>query len=220
PGSWWSPQWGSGSPWRPTWRSPCRRRPSRPAAWCRWPASLLWWRVKASGCTPSAPGPIFHLRGGAPPRSAPGRVGSVPANSAPVVYRVAGDGARDMPGHGQLALAGGRDPGGARVRVPDPGRGARAGGGAGRGVPSLQAPDQADHSLHCVSVGTLYLVSTPIGNLDDITLRALQVLEAAPLVAAEDTRHTLKLLTHFGLRRPLVSLHAHNEERQLESILE
>ncbi len=71
-----------------------------------------------------------------------------------------------------------------------------------------------------MSVGTLYLVSTPIGNLDDITLRALHVLAAAPLVAAEDTRHTLKLLTHFGLRRPLVSLHAHNEERQLESILE
>ena len=69
-------------------------------------------------------------------------------------------------------------------------------------------------------MGTLYLVSTPIGNLDDITLRALQVLEAAPLVAAEDTRHTLKLLNHFGLRRPLVSLHAHNEERQLASILE
>jgi len=69
-------------------------------------------------------------------------------------------------------------------------------------------------------VGTLYLVATPIGNLEDITLRALHVLEAAPLIAAEDTRHTRKLLTHFGLRRPLVSLHAHNEERQLKSILE
>ncbi len=66
---------------------------------------------------------------------------------------------------------------------------------------------------------TLYVVSTPIGNLDDITLRALHVLEAAPLIAAEDTRHTLKLLTHFGLRRPLISLHAKNEQRQLETIL-
>ncbi|MDQ6885386.1 MAG: 16S rRNA (cytidine(1402)-2'-O)-methyltransferase [Candidatus Dormibacteraeota bacterium] len=65
----------------------------------------------------------------------------------------------------------------------------------------------------------LYVVSTPIGNLDDITLRALQVLEAVPLIAAEDTRHTLKLLTHFGLRRPLISLHAKNEQRQLETIL-
>jgi 16S rRNA (cytidine1402-2'-O)-methyltransferase len=69
-------------------------------------------------------------------------------------------------------------------------------------------------------VGTLYVVATPIGNLDDITLRALHILETVPLIAAEDTRHTLKLLTHFGLRRPLISLHAHNEQRQLHTILE
>ena len=68
-------------------------------------------------------------------------------------------------------------------------------------------------------MGTLYLVATPIGNLDDMTLRALHVLGSVPLIAAEDTRHTLKLLTHFGLRRPLVSLHAHNEARQLQTIL-
>src|SRR2546421_11910121 len=52
-----------------------------------------------------------------------------------------------------------------------------------------------------------------------MTLRAVHVLESVPLIAAEDTRHTLKLLTHFGLRRPLVSLHAHNEARQLSPIL-
>jgi 16S rRNA (cytidine1402-2'-O)-methyltransferase len=68
-------------------------------------------------------------------------------------------------------------------------------------------------------VPVLYVVSTPIGNLDDITLRALHVLETAPLIAAEDTRHTLKLLNHFGYRRPLISLHAHNEQRQLETIV-
>ena len=68
-------------------------------------------------------------------------------------------------------------------------------------------------------MGTLYLVATPIGNLDDMTLRALHILESVPLIAAEDTRHTLKLLTHFGLRRPLISLHAHNESRQLQTIL-
>src|SRR2546421_10985695 len=68
-------------------------------------------------------------------------------------------------------------------------------------------------------MGILYLVATPIGNLDDMTLRAVHVLESVPLIAAEDTRHTLKLLTHFGLRRPLVSLHAHNEARQLQTIL-
>ncbi|HET9848038.1 MAG TPA: 16S rRNA (cytidine(1402)-2'-O)-methyltransferase [Candidatus Dormibacteraeota bacterium] len=68
-------------------------------------------------------------------------------------------------------------------------------------------------------MGTLYLVATPIGNLDDMTLRALHILESVPLIAAEDTRHTLKLLTHFGLHRPLISLHAHNESRQLQTIL-
>lgn len=68
-------------------------------------------------------------------------------------------------------------------------------------------------------MGTLYLVATPIGNLDDMTLRGLHILESVPLIAAEDTRHTLKLLTHFGLRRPLISLHAHNESRQLQTIV-
>ena len=69
-------------------------------------------------------------------------------------------------------------------------------------------------------MGTLYLVATPIGNLDDMTLRAVHVLESVPLIAAEDTRHTLKLLNHFGLGRPLISLHAHNEVRQLRTILD
>ena len=68
-------------------------------------------------------------------------------------------------------------------------------------------------------MGTLYLVATPIGNLDDITLRALHILESVPLIAAEDTRHTLKLLTHFGLRRQMISLHAKNEARQLQTIV-
>jgi len=68
-------------------------------------------------------------------------------------------------------------------------------------------------------VGTLYLVATPIGNLDDITLRALHVLEEVPLVACEDTRRTLKLLTHYRLRKPLVSLHGYNEERRLRSLI-
>ena len=68
-------------------------------------------------------------------------------------------------------------------------------------------------------MGTLYLVATPIGNLDDITLRALHVLESVPLIAAEDTRHTMKLLNHFGLHRPMISLHARNEARQLASIM-
>ena len=65
----------------------------------------------------------------------------------------------------------------------------------------------------------LILVPTPIGNLKDLTLRALEVLETADLVACEDTRRTLGLLTHLGLRKPLLSTHEHNEARRIPEIL-
>ena len=67
--------------------------------------------------------------------------------------------------------------------------------------------------------GTLYIVSTPIGNLQDITLRALEVIKNADLIAAEDTRRSQRLLTHFGIKKRLVSCHAFNEHRTVNSIL-
>ena len=59
--------------------------------------------------------------------------------------------------------------------------------------------------------GTLYLVPTPIGNLGDISPRAAEVLSAADFIAAEDTRVTVKLLNHFGIKKPLVSYYQHNQ---------
>lgn len=67
--------------------------------------------------------------------------------------------------------------------------------------------------------GTLYLVATPIGNLEDISQRALRTLREAALVAAEDTRHTRRLLDHFGIRVPLVSLFEHNERSRVPELL-
>ena len=64
--------------------------------------------------------------------------------------------------------------------------------------------------------GTLYLVATPIGNLSDISERALKTLREADLIACEDTRHTRKLLTHFGISNKLVSYHQHNEHARVE----
>ncbi len=67
--------------------------------------------------------------------------------------------------------------------------------------------------------GTLFVVATPIGHLDDITVRALRVLEQSSLIAAEDTRRTGNLLRHFGLKTPVLSLHSHNERSRTPELL-
>ncbi|KIH77939.1 16S rRNA (cytidine1402-2'-O)-methyltransferase [Geoalkalibacter ferrihydriticus] len=66
---------------------------------------------------------------------------------------------------------------------------------------------------------TLYIVATPIGNLEDMTLRALRVLKEVAVIAAEDTRHSRKLLSHYGIGTPLVACHEHNEEARSAQLL-
>jgi len=66
---------------------------------------------------------------------------------------------------------------------------------------------------------TLYIVATPIGNLEDMTHRAVRVLGEVDRIAVEDTRHARKLLAHYGIERPLLSLHEHNEEQRVDTLL-
>ncbi len=68
--------------------------------------------------------------------------------------------------------------------------------------------------------GTLYIVATPIGNLEDITLRALRILKEVDLIAAEDTRHTRHLLSHYGITTPITSYHDHNERTKAQALVE
>ena len=69
-------------------------------------------------------------------------------------------------------------------------------------------------------LNSLYIVSTPIGNLDDITLRAIEVLKNSDIILCEDTRHSLKLLNHLNIKKKLISYHKFNEKRELENIIE
>ncbi|MCC6153231.1 MAG: rRNA small subunit methyltransferase 1, partial [Candidatus Hydrogenedentes bacterium] len=71
-----------------------------------------------------------------------------------------------------------------------------------------------------MATGRLFVVATPIGNLEDISARALRVLSSVHVIAAEDTRHSKKLLDHFNIRTPLTSYHDHNESQKADQLLE
>ena len=68
--------------------------------------------------------------------------------------------------------------------------------------------------------GTLFVVATPIGNLEDMTYRAVRILQQVDLIAAEDTRHSRKLLDHYAIRTALISYHEHNEQQRSVQLLE
>lgn len=71
-----------------------------------------------------------------------------------------------------------------------------------------------------MSLGRFYLIPTPIGNRDDITLRALEILKSVDSICCEDTRHSSPLLQHHGIQKPLIALHEHNEIRRIPELLE
>lgn len=82
----------------------------------------------------------------------------------------------------------------------------------------MRSPQPATAAMS-IGMGTLYIVATPIGNLEDITLRALRVLREAALIAAEDTRHTRRLLTHYEIQTRTISYHEHNKLARRAEIL-
>jgi 16S rRNA (cytidine1402-2'-O)-methyltransferase len=77
----------------------------------------------------------------------------------------------------------------------------------------------AHRPMETPNSGTLYIVATPIGNLEDITYRAVRILKEADLIACEDTRQTRKLLDHYGIEKPTISYHEHNENRRAQELI-
>ncbi|MFZ2426143.1 MAG: ribosomal RNA small subunit methyltransferase I, partial [Trichococcus flocculiformis] len=79
---------------------------------------------------------------------------------------------------------------------------------------------QLQKSYEQHACGTLYLVPTPIGNLEDMTFRAIKILREVDLIAAEDTRNTRKLLTHFEVDTPQISFHEHNTQERIPQLVD
>lgn len=87
-------------------------------------------------------------------------------------------------------------------------------------IPDHETGKQAVGERKDIMAGRLIVCATPIGNMEDITYRALDALKSADLIAAEDTRHTLGLLNHFGIKTPMISCHQHNERERSDQIVE
>lgn len=85
---------------------------------------------------------------------------------------------------------------------------------------AIQNETESEFDLSLHHLPTLYVVATPIGNLQDISLRALEVLKGVDVIAAEDTRHTSHLLSHFAIQKKLIAVHEHNEQKSALILLE
>jgi len=85
---------------------------------------------------------------------------------------------------------------------------------------SLMELGESSGGLYTVIVAVLYIIGTPIGNLGDISQRAIEIFKSADIIASEDTRHTLKLLNHFGIRTKMLSCRAQNEEKAAAKLIE
>jgi 16S rRNA (cytidine1402-2'-O)-methyltransferase len=83
----------------------------------------------------------------------------------------------------------------------------------------LNLPTDQVTPTHATATGTLFVLATPIGNMEDITLRAIRTLKEAALIAAEDTRHTRKLLARYEVSRPVISYHDHNKEKRTPGLI-
>lgn len=85
---------------------------------------------------------------------------------------------------------------------------------------SIENKNQIEEQIQGQSLGALYIVATPIGNLKDITYRAIEILQQVDLILVEDTRNAIKLLQHYGVKKPMKAVHEHNEDNLAQTLVE